>query len=171
MTELVVLVREDNTPIGTADKSEVHTNDTPLHRGFSLFVFDSKGRVLLTKRASTKKTFAGVWTNAVCGHPAPDESAEDAAVRRLRDELGITDVSVRLVADYRYRFADKNGIVENEICPVLMCTTDATPVPNMQEVDDWKWETWETFLADSAHQPGVYSPWCIEESRLISPLL
>ena len=72
--ELVVLVDNNNNPIGTAEKDTVHTTDTPLHRAFSLFIFNSHNQVLLTKRASSKKTFPGVWTNTVCGHLAPEET-------------------------------------------------------------------------------------------------
>src|SRR5258706_15408648 len=111
--EYVVLVDEQNQEIGTAPKDTVHTTDTQLHRAFSLFLFNSKKQLLVTKRASTKKTFPGVWTNTVCGHLAPGESAVDAATRRLKEELVIEHVEVKEVSPYRYRFADKNGIVEN----------------------------------------------------------
>ena len=88
--ELVVLVDEQNNEIGTAPKETVHTDHTPLHRGFSLFVFNTKGDVLVTKRAVSKKTFSGVWTNTVCGHPGPGEDIVEAVKRRLKDELGLT---------------------------------------------------------------------------------
>ncbi|MBI5465568.1 isopentenyl-diphosphate Delta-isomerase, partial [Candidatus Gottesmanbacteria bacterium] len=87
--ELVVLVDEENRQIGTADKDGIHTQSTPLHRGFSLFLFNSKNELLLTQRALNKQTFPGVWTNTVCGHPGPGESNVDAARRRLYKELGI----------------------------------------------------------------------------------
>ncbi len=137
--ELVVLVDDNNNVLGTKPKDDVHTTDTPLHRGFSLFIFNSKKQLLLTQRASTKKTFPGVWTNTICGHLAPDESTAQAATRRLKEELGITGVEVKEVTPYRYRFADKNGIVENEICPILIGNFDGNPTPNPTEVDDWKW--------------------------------
>ncbi|MEK9143113.1 MAG: isopentenyl-diphosphate Delta-isomerase [Patescibacteria group bacterium] len=174
MSEFVVLVDEENNEIGTAPKDSVHTTNTPLHRGFSLFLFNSKNELLLTKRSSKKKTFPGVWTNTVCGHPAPQESVEDAAKRRLDVELGLRTEDIRNlreVAPYRYRFADKNGIVENEICPILVAYSDADPKPDQKEVEGWRWIRWEDFLKDLKKNPSIYSPWCREESALIAPLI
>lgn len=170
MEELVVLVDDHNNPIGTAAKDTVHTKDTPLHRAFSLFLFNSKNELLVTQRASTKKTFAGVWTNTLCGHPAPQENTADAAVRRLNEELGITGVQVKEVSPYRYTFADKNGIVENEICPILVGYFDGNPTPKFGEVDAWKWMDWKQFLEEIKINPEPYSPWCVEEARLIHAL-
>lgn len=166
--ELVVLVDELNKEIGTAPKDTVHTKNTPLHRAFSLFLFNAKNQLLLTKRASAKKTFPGVWTNTVCGHLAPGESTTAAATRRLREELGIGGVAVAEVSPYRYRFADKNGIVENEICPILIGRYDGNPTPLPEEVDDWKWMDWQQFLHEiAADSEGVYSPWCKEEAVIL----
>ena len=97
-----------------------------------------------------------MWTNTVCGHPAPRESVVEAAKRRLNDELGLMNEDVRNlreVAPYRYRFADANGIVENEICPILVAYADAEPQPNSNEIDAWKWIAWEAFLEDIKRIP------------------
>lgn len=171
MSEFVVLVDEENKEIGTAPKDTVHTANTPLHRGFSLFLFNSKNELLVTRRASTKKTFPGVWTNTVCGHPGPDEAVADAAKRRLKDELGIVGVDVNEVAPYRYRFSDIHGMVENEICPVLVGISDMQPTPNPSEVSEWKWMAWEDFLNDIEVNPQQYSPWSREEAALVKPSL
>ena len=165
--ESVILVDEENNEIGTAPKDTVHTTHTPLHRAFSLFIFNHKKELLLTYRADTKKTFPGVWTNSVCGHPGPGEHAVDAAKRRLADELGITGTDVKEVSPYRYRFADKNGIVENEICPILVATFDGNPKPNPDEVGQWKWMDWEKFLSEIQNNPDVYSPWSREEAKIL----
>ena len=170
MEELVVLVDDQNNPIGTAPKNTVHTKDTPLHRAFSLFLFNSTNQLLVTKRASTKKTFAGVWTNTVCGHLSPDETTIAAATRRLDEELGITGVIIKEVAPYRYRFQDQHGIIENEICPILVGYFDGDPVPKAGEVDAWRWMDWQTFLDESTVAGGIYSPWCKEEARILQTL-
>lgn len=171
MDELVVLVDEQNHELGTMPKEGLHTKNTPLHRAFSLFLFNSKGELLVTRRALSKKAFPGYWSNTVCGHLGPGESVVDAAKRRLNEELGISNKELRdikEVAPYRYRFADSNGIVENEICPVLVAHADVDPKPKKGEVEEWKWIKWEEFLREMKLNPGLYSPWSIEEARLIS---
>jgi isopentenyl-diphosphate delta-isomerase len=160
--ELVVLLDDDGTAIGTAPKATVHTADTPLHRAFSCYVFDGDGRLLVTQRAAAKRTFPGVWTNTVCGHPAPGEDDESAITRRARDELGLAvcEVTVALPR-FRYR-AEAGGIVENEICPVYLARTTGEPARDPAEVDDHRWTTWAGFLAELAADGAgeVWSPWC-----------
>lgn len=169
--ELVVLVDENNKEIGTAEKNAVHTTRTSLHRGFSVFLFNQNQELLLTQRSRWKKTFPGVWTNTVCGHPAPGESVVDAVKRRLKQELSIVPTEIKEVAPYRYRFADQNGIVENEICPILVAKSYAYPKPNLQEVERWKWVPWKVFLEEIRDFPNNYSPWCVEEARILSQFL
>ena len=168
MQELVVLVDEKNTPIGTQTKDRVHTKTTPLHRAFSLFLFNSKKQLLITQRALNKKTFPGVWTNSVCGHVSPGEAAFDAVKRRVRDELHMTATDIKEAAPYRYRFADKNGIVENEICPIFIGLTNEDPKPSKSEVEAWKWIDWNEFLKTIKEHPGTYSPWSEEEAVILS---
>ena len=168
--ELVVLVDEQNNVLGTRDKADVHSAHTPLHRGFSLFLFNSKKELLLTRRAHTKKTFPGVWTNTVCGHPGPDEPAVDAVKRRLKEEMGIIGIDVKEVSPYRYQFSDKNGIMENEICPIFVGFGDVTPKINDREVAAWKWVPWKEYLHDIFINPSSYSPWSIEEAKIIDLL-
>lgn len=165
--ESVVLVDEENNEIGTASKETVHSDHTPLHRGFSLFIFNGKNELLVTRRSALKKTFPDIWTNTVCGHPGPKENVVAAAGRRLKDELGITAADISVVAPYRYRFTDIHGIVENEICPVLVGHTQEDPKPDPREVEDWKWMGWREFLVEIENIPGKYSPWCIEEAAIL----
>lgn len=165
--ELVVLVDENNQVLGTEPKSSVHTTKTPLHRAFSIFLFNSRDELLVTQRAKSKKTFAGVWTNTACGHVGPNETTKEAATRRLDQELGYK-LDLREVAPYRYKFADQNGIVENEICPIFVGLSDVKPHPHAGEVDAWKWVPWVEFLVEIRTNPVPYSPWCREEAEIIA---
>ncbi len=168
MNEHVVLVDEKNNPTGQADKYLVHSGDTPLHRGFSLFLFNQKGELLLQKRAASKKTWPNVWSNSVCGHPASGESTQDAAKRRAMYELGIaiksSDIHV-ILEDYRYSY-EHQGVVENEICPVMVAFGEFEPKPNPLEVADTRWVGWQDFL-DEIQTPNQYSEWCQEEAQLL----
>ena len=169
MEELVVLVDEKNNVVGTAPKATVHTTDTPLHRAFSVFLFNPHGEFLVTRRAVSKKTFPGVWTNSFCGHVLPEEKVENAAMRRLRHELGISHMHIESVHPYRYRFADLNGIVENEICPILIATTEELVIkPSKSEVMTWKWVPWNEFFTDIQMNPDIYSPWSREEALIVA---
>jgi len=116
--EMVVLVDEKNRRTGTASKLAVHHSETPLHRGFSCYVFNRDAQVLVTRRSPHKRTFPGVWTNSVCGHPGPGERATAAVRRRLQYELGLKARKIWCVLpEFRYR-AEMDGVVEHELCPV-----------------------------------------------------
>ncbi|MEU4693544.1 isopentenyl-diphosphate Delta-isomerase [Actinoplanes sp. NPDC023714] len=157
--EHVILLDESGTAIGVADKQTVHTDSTPLHLAFSCYIFDSAGRFLVSQRALTKKTWPGIWTNSVCGHPAQGEAMTDAVRRRAGFELGLTLGEVRLVLpSFRYR-AELDGVVENEMCPVFYATAATDPAPNPDEVEATRWVPWESFLS-SARTDDAYSPWC-----------
>lgn len=169
--ERVVLLDDGGCPIGTADKAEVHRADTPLHLAFSCHVVEGAGRLLVTRRALSKLTWPGVWTNAFCGHPAPDESLPDAVARRARTELGITvtDLTVAL-PDFRYRAVDDSGVVENELCPVFVATTEDEPHPNPDEVMAHRWVEPAHLAAALALTPWAFSPWLVLQAREL-PLL
>ncbi len=160
MTELVVLADETGAAIGTADKATVHTFDTPLHLAVSCYAVDDRGRVLVTRRALGKRTWPGVWTNTCCGHPGPGEAAEDAVVRRMRDELALEVDWLRpLLPDFRYRAVAADGIVENEICPVFLAGVSSDPTPDPDEVADWVWVESGTLVEVAARSPWLISPW------------
>jgi isopentenyl-diphosphate delta-isomerase len=169
--EQVVLVGDDGGLLGTAPKATVHDAATPLHLGFSCYVFDADDNVLLTRRALDKRTFPGVWTNSVCGHPAPGEPLPYAVRRRALDELGLVVGPTRLVLPrFRYR-AEMAGVVELELCPVVAVRVGRTPLlrPSPAEVDDWVWRPWPEVVAAVAAGRDV-SPWCREQVELLGRL-
>lgn len=165
---LVVLVDENNKVLGTAPKLETHNANTPLHRGFSVFLFDSKGNLLLQQRSKTKKTFPLVWSNSCCGHPSLNESSVDAAKRHLEHELGIRNADVfEIIPDYRYKVS-MNNVFENEICPILICFTNQKPNVNKDEVENLRWVPWEKFLIEIENDTNAYSLWSQQEAKLLS---
>lgn len=165
--DMLVYVDDNGSPLATERKPLVHHGDTALHLAFSIFLFNSRGELLLQQRALSKKTWPGVWSNSCCGHVMLHERSVDAAKRRLKFELGISGVRLyELLPDFRYR-AEKDGIVENEICPVFVGFTDRSPRPNPDEVAETRMISWLDFV-DAAHDPSSgISPWAVEEADLL----
>lgn len=164
--ELVRLLDEAGNEIGTADKALVHTTNTALHLAFSCHILDAQGRTLLTRRALSKVTWPGVWTNSFCGHPAPGESFEDAIVRRAAKELNLEVGSITAaLPDFRYRAVDASGIVENEVCPVFTAvyTGPAALSPNPEEVCDWAWADIVDVEEAVSATPFAFSPWLVQQ--------
>ena len=162
--ELVVLVGEDGEALGTQDKATVHHRATPLHLAFSCYVFDDAGRVLVTQRALSKVTWPGVWTNSVCGHPAPGEDLAAAVRRRAADELGLEIADVRLVLPaFRYRAVMDNGVVENELCPVYVARTAGPAHLDPSEVEAAEWVPWARFRDEVRDGTRAVSPWCVTQ--------
>lgn len=169
--ELVILVNEENEPIGTCDKADVHHDRTPLHRAFSCFLFNDAGQILLQQRAESKKTWPNIWSNSCCGHPLPKEDLEAAVRRRLKDELGLSEIKLKIaLPDYRYR-AEYLGVVENEFCPVWIGHTNQAPSPNPEEVRSTQWVPWDQFKDGIRTMKSDFfinlSPWCKEETLLL----
>ncbi len=159
-TEQVVLLDDAGQPSGIADKFAVHTTATPLHLAFSCHVYNEAGQVLVTRRALSKLTWPGVWTNSFCGHPAPGESLDDAIVRRGLQELGITLRSLEVILpDFRYRAVDASGIVENEVCPVYRAVTADVVNPDPSEVAEYAWVDPSALATAAIAAPYAFSPW------------
>lgn len=166
--EYIVFVDEQGQPTGeTGEKLASHGPDTKLHLAFSCYIFNENGEVLVTRRADSKKVWPSVWTNSVCGHPAPGESFEDAIKRRSQYEIGldVTDIDVKL-PNYRYKTPPYNGIIENEFCPVFFAKTSAEPKPNPEEVSAYEWLEWNEFVQRAQADEGdEWSWWCKDQLK------
>jgi isopentenyl-diphosphate Delta-isomerase len=169
--ESVVLLDEAGCASGTADKTAVHHALTPLHLAFSCYLFNEVGQFLLTRRAESKRTWPGVWTNTCCGHPLPGEPISGSVLRRLREELGISAAKLTLVLPgFRYQARMANGVMENEVCPVYAAYTDVPVDPDPAEVADARWVEWDEFCEAVRTGRQPVSPWCAMQLRELAAL-
>ena len=169
--ESVVLMSDAGEAIGATLKSQVHSLATPLHLAFSLYLFDADDRLLLTRRALDKRTWPGVWTNTCCGHPGPGEDVQDAMVRRIGQELGLTPKDVELaLPEFGYTAQMVDGTTENEFCPVFRVVVDADPEPDPAEVAEWVWVDWADLVVVAERAPWLISPWAALQVPQLSRL-
>ncbi|MGW0159420.1 isopentenyl-diphosphate Delta-isomerase [Mycobacterium sp. NPDC003323] len=165
--ERVVLLDDAGSPVGSAAKATVHHAQTPLHLGFSCYLFDDAGRVLLTRRALGKRTWPGVWTNSFCGHPAPGEAIVDAVHRRGFQELGAALHDVHcILPEFRYHARAADGTVENEVCPVFCALIDGPLEVSPAEVMDVAWVDWSE-VRRAAEFDWALSPWAQTQVPLL----
>lgn len=161
----VVLLSALGDVAGTAAKSGVHHAHTPFHLAFSCYVVRGE-HVLLTRRASSKRTWPGVWTNACCGHPRSGETLREAATRHLGDELGVAPARMALaLGDFTYRAEMDDGTVEHELCPVVVAEVSGEVCADPTEADDWAWVPWQQLVARARTAPATLSPWSVAQVR------
>lgn len=157
MEKLVVVSRQDQI-LGSKEKDACHFLKGLLHRGFSVFVFNKKGEVLLQKRSKSKKLWPGFWSNTCCSHPQPGETYIQAGERRLKEELGFT-CKLKNLGKFYYRAVYKNVGSENEICAVLVGKHKGRVRPDPQEVTDFRWIQFEQLKQEIKEKPEIFTPW------------
>ncbi|MFT7033412.1 MAG: isopentenyl-diphosphate delta-isomerase [Cyclobacteriaceae bacterium] len=155
--EEVVVVDSTDKQIGVLEKLEAHRLGK-LHRAISVLVFNSKGEILLQKRAADKYHSSNLWTNTCCSHPRPFEDIAQAAKRRLREEMGI-EASLKWNFSFEYKTNFENGLIENELDHVFFGESNQIPIPDPNEVSEWKYVDMEELEIDMKNQPEVYTYW------------
>lgn len=153
----VILVNEADEAIGVMGKMEAHERGL-LHRAFSIFIFNSKGEMLLQQRALDKYHSGGLWTNTCCSHPQPEEEVSVAARRRLKEEMGFeTQLSKAFVFQYKSGF--DNGLTEHEVDHVFTGQYDGGLEPNPEEVASYSYRSVASIKQSIASEPHLYTSW------------
>jgi isopentenyl-diphosphate Delta-isomerase len=157
MNQTLILVDENNNITGYEEKLKVHQTGR-LHRAFSLFVVNTKGQLMLQRRANDKYHSGGLWANTCCSHPLKGEDPEKTIHIKLKQEMGF-DCELKPLFKFIYRVEFDNGLTEYELDQVYLGFHEESPNPNPEEVGDWKWMDIETLKEDIASSPEKYVYW------------
>lgn len=158
MTEqLVILVDENDNPLGVAGKMEAHKKAL-LHRAVSVFIINPEGKWILQRRAMDKYHSKGLWTNSCCTHPHPGELSIDAAHRRLREEMGL-ECDLKELFAFTYIEKLDNDLTEHEFDHVFLGITGMEPVINTEEVEEWEAVSFDDLHNDISKNPDDYTYW------------
>ncbi len=156
--EQVVLVDHDDREIGLEEKLKAHQNGGKLHRAISIFIFNKKGETMLQQRAAEKYHGGGLWSNTVCSHPRKGETPEQAAHRRLKEEMGF-DCDMKEEFAFEYEAKMDKELTEHEYDHVIFGAFDGDPKPNLKEAQGWRWVSLDELKSDIKKRPDAYTPW------------
>ncbi len=156
--ELLICVDEDDNVVGYKSKVDCHAGDAILHRAFSIFIFNEAGELLVQQRSEEKPLWPLFWSNSCCSHPRKGETVEEAAYRRLQEELDL-ETDLKYLYKFQYYVPYNEEGSEREICSVFLGTTSEDPTVNTREVADWKWMPPAEVDREMKQHPDKYSPW------------
>ena len=154
----LLIVNKSDKILGYKSKKECHQNPGFFHRAFSVFVFNSKGELLLQKRSKEKFLWPLYWANTCCSHPAKGEEIVKAAQKRLDEEVGFR-CDLEFIGKLNYRACWKNKGCEKEITHIFIGQHDGPVKPKPKEVAEIKWIALEQLKKSIDSNPDKYSPW------------
>jgi isopentenyl-diphosphate delta-isomerase len=160
--EFVILVDENDNPIGTEEKVKCHLPNGKLHRAFTALLFDKNGRLVLTRRAKGKMLWPEDWDGTFASHPRESETYVSSGERRMPEELGI-EGKLDYLHKFEYHVPYKNVGSENEICGTLIGVIDeSTELKEIEgEIDEIKWISAEELISEIKTNPEIYCPWML----------
>ena len=157
MEEFVVLVDQNDQKLGLMEKQQAHVAGL-LHRAFSVFIFNSKGELMIQQRAASKYHSPTLWTNTCCSHPRDNETYEQAAHRRVEEEMGF-DCELEYKFNFIYKAHLENDLIEHELDHVFIGTFDDEPKLNPDEVMAYRWVELDDLKKDMEKNPQNYTAW------------
>ena len=162
MEEYVILVDQDDNPIGKEEKVKCHLPNGKLHRAFTALIFNGEGKLLLTKRSESKMLWPNDWDGTVASHPRESETFVSSAERRMPEEIGIT-CKMNYVNKFEYHVPYKNIGSENEICGTLIGTMDSFDESSLikNEISEVKWINPDELKDELEQNKDVYCPWMV----------
>ncbi len=169
MTELLILVDENDNPIGFEEKVKCHLPNGKLHRAFTVLLFNEEGRLLLTRRSQNKMLWPGDWDGTVASHPRKSETYVSSAERRLPEEIGAS-CNLDYLFKFEYHVPYRDTGSENEVCGTLIGHLPESSELKLvkDEISETKWISSDEFFTDVQKNPGSYCPWMIVALHLLA---
>ena len=166
--EFVILVDENDNPIGSEEKVKCHLPNGKLHRAFTALLFGNDGRLVLTRRAKEKMLWPNDWDGTFASHPRESETYVSSGERRMPEELGISG-TLDYLHKFEYHVPYKDIGSENEICGTLIGVIDKSAKLREieKEIDEIKWISAKELLLELKANPQIYCPWMLIALKLL----
>lgn len=155
--QLLITVDKQGNKTGLATREVCHRGRGRTHLAFMAFILDTNGNIILAKRSKTKSLWGGYWDAAVVSHVLSDETPEEAANRRGKEEMGV-DLEFKSIGAFHY-FAKHGNSSENEYCYCLVGKTEREIIPNPVEISEIRIMPLGHLLNNLRLNPENYTPW------------
>src|SRR5690606_14547902 len=155
--EQVILVNENDEPIGQMGKLQAH-EEARLHRAFSVFILNDNNELMLQQRAGHKYHPPLLWTNTCCRHQPMGETSLSAGKRRLDEEMAFVTELIELCS-FIYTAPCDNGLTEHEFDHVIIGDYNDEPRVILDEVAGGQWENLVYIREDIRRKPEIYTAW------------
>ncbi len=162
--ELLEIVEASGRVIGRAERKELHSNPSLIHKVSHVVVVSSDGRVLLQKRSMSKDIQPGRWDTSVGGHVLPGESFEACASRESEEELGLCEAELKPFYDYLWRSSR-----ETELVRTFLARSDGPFEFLPDEIDEVRF--YARAEIERALGTGLFTPNFEEEFRRFAPVV
>jgi isopentenyl-diphosphate delta-isomerase len=154
----LILVDEDDRPVGMEEELICHQGDGILHRAFTIIIINANGELLLQRRSASKLLWPLCWETTCSGHPRVGEDLEEAAAKRLAEELGFS-TGMRDVGRFIYKVAYEGAGIEWEVCHLLVGSHDGATRPDAAEVAEVRHVALAALQAEIAAGREKNAPW------------
>lgn len=158
--QILILVDENDNPIGHARRDECHLGEGKRHRAFETLLIDDNNNVILQRRKH--KLFDALWDFTAISHPIKtttgEQTYQEASDKTLMREMNIPPVLIKNIGGFTY-FTKHGENCENEYCAVLVGKYHGVFKHNEDEVHESKKISLNSFLEDIKNNPTNYTIW------------
>ncbi len=148
--EYLEVVTRKGRIIKTVPRSAVHGNPSLIHRVVHVLVYNQLGELFLQKRSADKDVAPGKWDTSVGGHVNSGETPEEALLREMKEELGITECKAKFLYSYIH-----SNPYETELVYTYACIYGGTINFQKDEIDDVK--SWDMEEINKNIGTGIFS--------------
>ncbi len=158
-SDMLILVDADDQEVGSSTKEQCHDGEGILHRAFSVFMFNAQGELLLQQRSQEKRLWPLYWSNSCCSHPRFGETIEQAALKRAREELGVSSDNLQYLYKFHYQASFGTKGSEHELCSVYIGNSSDVVMANVNEVANWRYLSAFDVSQEIDEAPETFTPW------------
>lgn len=132
--EILDVVDANDAVKSTEPRSVVH-RDGLLHRAVHIFVFNANGQLFLQRRSMLKDSAPGKWVSSCSGHVDSGETYICAALRELREEIGLVPAK-SLMEAFRVKACEQTS---QEFVAVYRCSAEGPFILDPNEISEGCW--------------------------------